>query len=117
MFDIGFAEILLVAVIGLMVLGPDKLPEAIRTGSLWLGRLKRGFNDIKADIEREIGADEIRQQLQNETLVQDIKDAGDTLKDIHKQVNNSTEALLNSANDEPVKENTPPEHNAESARA
>ena len=41
MFDIGFAELLLIAVVGLLVIGPERLPSAIRTTSLWLGRLRR----------------------------------------------------------------------------
>ena len=58
MFDIGFAELLLIAIVGLLVIGPEQLPGTIRTISLWLGRLRRSFNEIKSDIEREIGITE-----------------------------------------------------------
>ena len=60
MFDIGFTELLLVGLVALVVLGPERLPGAVRTAGLWVGRLKRSFNNIKAEVEREIGADEIR---------------------------------------------------------
>ena len=70
MFDIGFAEILLISIVSLVVLGPDKLPGAIRTVSLWVGRLRRSFNNIKKDIEKEIGADDIRRQLRNEAIME-----------------------------------------------
>lgn len=73
MFDIGFSELVLVAVIALVVLGPDRLPGALRTLGLWIGRLRRSFNTIKADIEREVGADEIRRQLRNEAIMEKIK--------------------------------------------
>ena len=69
MFDIGFSELLLVGIIALVVLGPDRLPGAVRTAGLWIGRLKRSFSAIKAEVEREIGADEIRRQLHNEQIL------------------------------------------------
>ena len=69
MFDIGFSELLLVALVALLVFGPERLPGAVRTGSLWLGRLKRSVQSIKQEVEREIGADEIRQQLHNEDIL------------------------------------------------
>jgi sec-independent protein translocase protein TatB len=80
MFDIGFSELVLVAVIGLLVLGPERLPGAIRTGSLWLGRLRRSFNNIRAEIEREINADEIRQDLHNEGIMESLKQAEQDLR-------------------------------------
>ena len=61
MFDIGFTELLLVGLVAPMVLGPERLPGAVRTTGLWVGRLKRSFSNIKAEVEREIGADEIRE--------------------------------------------------------
>ena len=70
MFDIGFSELLLVGLVALLVLGPERLPGAIRTTSLWVGRIKRSFQSIKAEVEREIGADEIRRQLHNEQILQ-----------------------------------------------
>lgn len=70
MFDISFFEILLISVVALLVLGPERLPGAIRTAGLWIGRLKRSFNNVKRDIEKEIGADEIRRQLRNEAIME-----------------------------------------------
>jgi len=70
MFDIGFSELLLVGLVALVVLGPERLPGAVRTTGLWIGRLKRSFSNIKAEVEREIGADEIRRQLHNERILE-----------------------------------------------
>ena len=85
MFDIGFAELLMIAVLGLLILGPERLPKAIRTVSLWLGRLRRSFNDIRQDIEREVGADEIRQQLHNESIMASLQEGKDKLdRDLRK---------------------------------
>lgn len=69
MFGISFSELLLVGLIALLVLGPERLPGAARTAGLWVGRLKRSFNAIKQEVEREIGADEIRRQLHNEHIL------------------------------------------------
>lgn len=69
MFDVGFSELLLVALVALLVLGPERLPGAARTAGLWIGRLKRSFAAIKSEVEREIGADEIRRQLHNENIL------------------------------------------------
>lgn len=69
MFGISFSELLLVGLVALLVLGPERLPGAARTAGLWIGRLKRSFNTIKQEVEREIGADEIRRQLHNEHIL------------------------------------------------
>lgn len=69
MFDIGFSELLLVALVALLVLGPERLPGAARTAGLWIGRIRRSFAAIRSEVEREIGADEIRRQLHNENIL------------------------------------------------
>ena len=73
MFDIGFPELLLVSVVALLVLGPERLPAALRTLGLWLGRLRRSFASVKTEIEREIGMDEVRRQLHNESVLAEMK--------------------------------------------
>lgn len=70
MFDIGFTELLLVGLVALLVFGPERLPGAARTAGLWIGRLRRSFNALKSEVEREIGADEIRRQLHNERILE-----------------------------------------------
>lgn len=71
MFDIGFAELVVIAIVGLLVIGPERLPGAIRTGTLWLSRLRRGFNDIKR---------EVQQELHNDAVMQDLRKAGEQIK-------------------------------------
>ncbi|WP_426414965.1 Sec-independent protein translocase protein TatB [Aestuariirhabdus sp. LZHN29] len=85
MFDIGFAELLIIGIVALLVLGPERLPTAVRTIALWIGRLKRGFASVKSEIEREVGADEIRRQLHNESVLKDLGETGRELQgDIKK---------------------------------
>ncbi len=75
MFDIGFMELVLIAIVALIVVGPERLPGAIRTTTLWIGRAKRSFQQVKTEIEREINADEIRRQLHNESIMAGIEKA------------------------------------------
>lgn len=73
MFDIGFLEIVVIFVVGLLVLGPERMPVAIRHTGLWLGRFKRRYRQIREEIEQEIGADDIRRQLHNEEIMESLK--------------------------------------------
>ena len=63
MFDIGFAELIIIAVVSLLVIGPERLPGAVRTVSLWLGRFKRSFNEIRQEIEQELHNDAVLKDL------------------------------------------------------
>ncbi|MCY3884609.1 MAG: Sec-independent protein translocase protein TatB [Gammaproteobacteria bacterium] len=73
MLDIGWLELLLVFVLLLVVLGPARLPEVARTMGLWLGRLRRMYNNFKLEMEREVGMDDVRRQLHNEQIMSEMK--------------------------------------------
>ena len=66
MFDIGFSELLLVFIIGLLVLGPERLPKAARTLGYWMGRARSTFNNLRNELEREALNQDMRQQLEKE---------------------------------------------------
>ncbi len=95
MFDIGFSELVLIGVMSLLIMGPERLPGAIRTSSLWISRLRRSFTQIKAEIEREVGADEIKQQLHNETILQNLKDSKSDLIETAKEFKSGFDELDN----------------------
>lgn len=90
MFDISFIELLVIFVVALLVLGPDKLPGAIRTAALWIGRAKRSLSQVKSEIEQQINADDIRRQLHNESILADIekarKSADNVIKETQKEL-------------------------------
>jgi sec-independent protein translocase protein TatB len=65
MFDFGFSEMVVVAVVGLIVLGPERLPKVARQAGQWLGKLQRYVADVKSDINRQMELDELR-NLQSE---------------------------------------------------
>ena len=60
MFDIGFSELMVIAVLALIVLGPERLPKVARTVGHLVGRMQRYVNDVKSDISREMQLDEIK---------------------------------------------------------
>jgi len=73
-FDIGFSEIVVIAVVALIVIGPERLPKAARTLGHLFGRLQRYVNDVKADINREMEIDELRKlQQQVQSAARDIE--------------------------------------------
>ncbi|WP_322528915.1 Sec-independent protein translocase protein TatB [Salinicola sp. LHM] len=63
MFDIGFFELLLIGIVGLLVLGPERLPKAARTAGLWVGRIKRSVSTMQREITSQLEAEELRQKL------------------------------------------------------
>ena len=63
MFDIGFLELLILGVVGLLVLGPERLPRAARTAGLWVGRIKRTVADMQREINSQLETEELRRQL------------------------------------------------------
>ena len=65
MFDIGFSEMIVIAIVALVVIGPERLPRVARTAGHLLGRLQRYVSDVKADINREMQIEELR-RLQSE---------------------------------------------------
>ena len=73
MFDIGFPELILIAIVGLVILGPERLPAALRTIGLWLGRAQRSYDSVKAQIEKEVGMEEVHRQLRREVMEEKIK--------------------------------------------
>jgi len=74
MFDIGFSEILVIAVVALIVIGPERLPKVARTLGHMFGRLQRYVNEVKADINREMELEELRKlQSQVQSAARDIE--------------------------------------------
>jgi sec-independent protein translocase protein TatB len=72
-FDISFFELILCAIVALVVIGPERLPETVRTVGLWIGRLKRSLRETRSELERQLGTDDIRRQLHNEEIMQSLE--------------------------------------------
>ena len=105
MFDIGFAELVIIGVVSLLVIGPERLPSAIRTASLWLGKIRRGFNDIKQ---------EVQQELHNDAVLQDLRKTGEDLKEqahsIHQNIKDTEKALSEPVPRDENEDDSPEKH-------
>lgn len=66
MFDIGFWELVLIAVVALLVIGPERLPKVARIAGLWLGRARRTLASVKEEIDRELKAQELKEILEKQ---------------------------------------------------
>ena len=90
MFDIGFSEIFVIALVALIVIGPERLPKVARTLGHLLGRMQRYVNDVKADISREMELEELRK------LQSTVEDAARSIEQSVQQQVSSTESQLTS---------------------
>ena len=94
MFDIGFAELLLIGLVGLLVVGPEQLPASVRTVLAWVNRFRRSFDQIRTEVRRELHNDEIMQKLKAESqqLEQQVRE---TTQSVEQEI----QALSNEASD------------------
>lgn len=67
MFDIGFWEIIIIGVVALLVIGPERLPGIARKAGMWLGRGRRFVQTVKADIDRELATEDLRRVLKEQS--------------------------------------------------
>jgi sec-independent protein translocase protein TatB len=85
MFDIGFLEIILIAVVMLLVVGPERLPRVARTTGLWIGKMRGFMSSVKADIDRELATEELKKALARQAAAPELEElidvvSGDPLK-------------------------------------
>jgi sec-independent protein translocase protein TatB len=90
MFDVGFSEIIVIAIVALIVIGPERLPKVARTLGHLFGRMQRYVNDVKADISREMELDELKK------LQASVQDAARSIEQTVNKEISTTEAQLNS---------------------
>lgn len=101
MFDIGFSEIVVCAIVALVVIGPERMPEAVRTIGLWIGRVKRSLRETRSEIERQIGVDDIRRQLHNEDIMQTLEAARRDMDKVLSETQQSINAIEHEYKSEP----------------
>jgi sec-independent protein translocase protein TatB len=104
MFDVGFWELTIIALVALIVIGPERLPKVARTAGHWIGRGRRFVTSVKADIDREIKAEELKQILEEQAqkanpLHEIIEETQEELDVIRR----GTESTLNEAKPGPEK--------------
>jgi sec-independent protein translocase protein TatB len=75
MFDVGFSELIMVGLVALLVIGPEKLPKAARIAGFWLGKARSTIAHVKIELKQELHAEEMRQLLQQHSLVEELQQA------------------------------------------
>lgn len=95
MFDVGFSELVVIGVVALVVIGPDRLPRAARTAGLWMGRARRFVSSVKADIERDLAADELKKTLARQAESNSLYEI---VEDVRQSVSPPTETPSDSHN-------------------
>ena len=95
MFDVGLSELMIIAAVALVVIGPERLPKVARTAGLLLGRLQRYVTDVKADINREMQLDELKQLQQQVTDQVTSLEASVTheMREVESSMNNAIAPL------------------------
>ncbi len=94
MFDVGFWEIAIIALIALIILGPERLPRAARTMGLWVGKARRTLSEVKRDIDRELDASELK-NIKN--IKDDLKDTKNIFEDAASTLNETASTLNETA--------------------
>ena len=89
MFDVGFWELALISVVALIIIGPERLPDAARVAGLWVGKGRRMLREVKADINRELREQNVADLG---ALKQDIQSAGEQIKGATEQIHESVDA-------------------------
>ena len=102
MFDVGFSELMLIAVVALVVIGPEKLPKVARTAGHLLGRLQRYVGDVKSDINREMQLEDLKK------LQQQVADQAKSMEASVSQQLTSVETELNQSIAQGVADKTEP---------
>lgn len=73
MFDVGFQELILVAIVALVVIGPERLPKAARIAGKWVGHARRTLASVKQEIDRELKTEELRKVLDHQALTNPLE--------------------------------------------
>jgi len=94
MFDVGFFELLLIGVVALLVVGPERMPKLARTAGMWLGRGRRFLNSVKQDIDREMKADELRQILDKQKKSNPLHEIVEDTKKDFAQIKSDTQSAV-----------------------
>lgn len=91
MFDIGFWELIFILVITLLVVGPERLPRVARTAGLWLGKVRGFIVTVKADIDQELAAEELKRTIAKQAAVPELEEIiEDVSSSLHSVENAST---------------------------
>jgi len=87
-FSIGFLELMMIAVVALLVLGPDRLPGAVREAAMWVGRIRHQANALRRELEDQID------EIENESVIAELKKGRKFLDDVQCELNRDIAAVV-----------------------
>jgi len=102
MFDVGFFELLLISVVALLVIGPERLPKVARTAGLWIGRGRKMISSVKADIEKELKAEELKRILEEQAGSASVHEILDDTRSALNDIKQETESVVKAASEKPT---------------
>lgn len=86
MFDIGFWELILLSIVALLIVGPERLPRLVRTAGFWMGKARGIVADVREEVEREIRLEEVKRSLSQQSGADEFKKLADRVKSINADV-------------------------------
>ena len=115
MFDIGFFELLLISIVGLLVFGPEQFLDAVRTTLQWVKKFRRSVDDVRLEVQRELHNDEILKQLKDSAseLEHEIRDVAAPVTQKIAALEQEVQAQSSMATDTEVAEVSPVESKVE----
>ncbi len=108
MFDIGFWELAVIMIVGLIVIGPDKLPGIARSAGKWVGKARYFINNVKYDVQKELRAEELRQAIERDAGLDELKQIMNTDK-FTLEEDDDPGYLVSAIDDDAVKQTPPAE--------
>lgn len=89
----GVWELLVIAIVGLLVIGPEKLPETIKTTMVWVGRVKRMVTETRSELEQQLGVDDIRREIHNSEVMASLEALKDAKMDAEAEVSKANDRV------------------------
>ncbi len=96
MFEVGFSELCMIALVALLVIGPERLPKFARLAGFWIGKTRSMVANVKAEIHSELQAEEIRQLVKTQSGLDELQQLQDEFSNTINSVKSSSEALEDS---------------------
>jgi len=95
MFDVGFSELMMVGLVALLVIGPERLPKAARIAGYWLGKTRSTIAHVKAEIQQELHAEEMRQLMQQHQITDELQQLASETQATVDEINNHIQQAVN----------------------
>jgi len=117
MFDIGFWELGIIMIVGLIVIGPDKLPGIARSAGKWVGKARYFIGSVKQDVQKELRAEELKQAIERDAGLDEIKEIMNTERFTLEEEDKDQDYLVNAIDDDAAQQTVASDTNPEQTSA